>query len=129
MANNFIIRQGFWAPEIDKKQAQLEYFENMENNIFTFCMRGAGNFSYRFYETLMMGRIPIFIDTDCVLPFEELINFSDVGLFLKDEDIKTGKVNLEQEILKFTQNNKNRLTEIQKQNRVLWEKFYSPVGF
>ena len=92
-------------------------------------MRGAGNFSYRFYETLMMGRIPIFIDTDCVLPFEELINFSDVGLFLKDEDIKTGKVNLEQEILKFTQNNKNRLTEIQKQNRVLWEKFYSPVGF
>ena len=129
VANNFIIRQGFWAPKIDKKQAQLEYFENMENNIFTFCMRGAGNFSYRFYETLMMGRIPIFIDTDCVLPFEELINFSDVGLFLKDADIKTGKINLEQEILKYIQNNKHRLTEIQKQNRVLWEKFYSPVGF
>ena len=129
VANNFIIRKGFWAPGIDRRQAQLEYFENMENNIFVFCMRGGGNFSYRFYETLMMGRIPIFIDTDCVLPFEELINFSDVGLFLKDEDIKTGKVNLEQEILKFTQDNKNRLTEIQKQNRVLWEKFYSPVGF
>ena len=129
VANNFIIRKGFWAPGIDRRQAQREYFENMENNIFVFCMRGGGNFSYRFYETLMMGRIPIFIDTDCVLPFEELINFSDVGLFLKDEDIKTGKVNLEQEILKFTQDNKNRLTEIQKQNRVLWEKFYSPVGF
>lgn len=129
VANNFIIRKGFWAPGIDRRQAQREYFENMENNMFVFCMRGGGNFSYRFYETLMMGRIPIFIDTDCVLPFEELINFSDVGLFLKDEDIKTGKVNLEQEILKFTQDNKNRLTEIQKQNRVLWEKFYSPVGF
>lgn len=129
VTNNFIIRQGFWAPGIDRRQAQKEYFENMENNIFVFCMRGAGNFSYRFYEILMMGRIPIFIDTDCVLPFEELLNLSDVGLFLKDADIKTGKVNLEQEILKYIRNNKNRLTDIQRQNRLLWEKFYSPVGF
>ena len=101
----------------------------MENNIFIFCMRGAGNFSYRFYETLMMGRIPIFIDTDCVLPFEESINLSDVGLFFKDADIKAGKINLEQEILKYIENNKNRLTDIQKQNRLLWEKVYSPTGF
>lgn len=129
LSNDFIIRKGFWAKGMDKKQAQLEYFENMENNIFIFCMRGAGNFSYRFYETLMMGRIPIFIDTDCVLPFEESINLSEVGLFFKDEDIKAGKINLEKEILKYIENNKNRLTDIQKQNRILWEKFYSPVGF
>ena len=29
----------------------------------------------------------------------------------------------------YIENNKNRLTDIQKQNRILWEKFYSPVGF
>ena len=41
---NFIIRNGFWAPGIDKSIARKEYFDNIENNLFTFCYRGAGNF-------------------------------------------------------------------------------------
>ena len=69
---NFVLRQGFWAPGVDKKVARQEYFENMENNIFTFCYRGAGNFSYRFYETFMMGRIPILINTDSIAIFRKM---------------------------------------------------------
>ena len=48
---DFILRKGFWAPGIDKIQARKEYLENMNKNLFVFCYRGAGNFSYRFYET------------------------------------------------------------------------------
>ena len=127
--NSFIIRKGFWAQGLDKSIARKQYFENMENNIFMFCIRGAGNFSYRFYEILMMGRIPIFIDTDCVLPFEKLIKKAEVGIFINESDIISNKINLEQEILRYIENNKNKLPEIQKQNRLLWEKLYSPIGF
>ena len=31
-----------------------------------------GNFSHRLYETFICGRIPIFVNTDCVLPFDGL---------------------------------------------------------
>ena len=67
---NFIIRKGFWASGVDRQIARKEYFDNISQNIFNFCYRGAGNFSYRFYETLMMGKIPVLVDTDCVFPIE-----------------------------------------------------------
>ena len=51
---NFILRDGFWAPGIDKMIARREYIENIDNNLFAFCYRGAGNFSYRFYDVMMI---------------------------------------------------------------------------
>lgn len=69
----FVYRNGFWAPGISREQARREFLMNMQNSLFCFCMRGAGNFSYRFYECLMMARIPVLIDTDCALPhFDEI---------------------------------------------------------
>lgn len=123
---NFIIRQGFWAPGVDKKIAIKQYFENMENNLFIFCYRGGGNFSYRFYETLMMGRIPIVIDTDCVFPFEEKVK--KCGLFIDEKDIKNSSYLIEQ-IKKYYENNKENIKQIQLNNRKFWEDYYSPVGF
>ena len=57
-------------------------------SLFTFCYRGAGNFSYRFYETLMMGRIPILVNTDCVFPFEDKVDINSLGLVLNEKTLK-----------------------------------------
>ena len=59
------------------KQLQQEYFDTINNNAFTVCSRGAGNYSIRFYETLRSGRIPVLLDSDMVLPFEEDIDLPD----------------------------------------------------
>ena len=53
-----------------------EFYENIEHNLYTFCLRGSGNFSVRFYETLMMGRIPVLIDTDVRLPLLHEVNWN-----------------------------------------------------
>ena len=58
-----------------KDEARIDYLLNLINNAFTICIRGAGNFSYRLYETLMMGRIPLIINTNQVFPFENIINY------------------------------------------------------
>ena len=68
---DFIYRKTFRAQEMNFEIAKKEFYENIKRNFFTFCYRGEGNFSYRFYETLMMGRIPLLVDTDCVFPFED----------------------------------------------------------
>jgi hypothetical protein len=79
MDTDFIYRNGFWAPGIPREIARVEFLTNLKNSLFCFCFRGAGNFSYRLYECLMMGRIPVLIDTDCVLPhYDEIRNVSVV---------------------------------------------------
>lgn len=67
-------RAGAITPEA-KTKTSLEYYENIKNADYVLCVRGTGNFSVRLYETLMMGRIPIFVDTDCLLPFEDHIDW------------------------------------------------------
>jgi len=117
-----------WDFEHNYSQRRKEYFDNMRNTLFTLCDRGYGNYSYRFYETMMMGRIPIIIDTDCVFPFEDKININEIGLVLKSTEIKD-KESFIGSIEKYYQENKERLEEIQSNNRKIWEDYYSAEGF
>ena len=57
------------------ERARREFLENVIGTDYTVCVRGGGNFSVRFYEALAMGRIPAFVDTDCVLPFHDKIDW------------------------------------------------------
>ena len=126
---DFIIRTGFWAPGVNKDTARYEYIKNIEDNVFTFCYRGAGNFSYRFYETMMMGRIPIFINTDCVLPFWDVLSRENIGLFIDEVDILSGKINLIDEIKNYYNENIDGIIDIQKNNRRIYEEYLSPIAF
>lgn len=101
-----------------------DFFENMERNLFIFCYRGRGNFSIRFYETLMMGRIPIVINTDNIYPYMDQIHYNDVGLFIEESDLHKN-MNLEKRILDYYNKNKGRFLEIQKKNRAIYEKYFS----
>ena len=75
--DNFIIRKRFWGGKPGDSRLQSEFFENIRDSHFTVCCRGAGNFSMRFYQTLSCGRIPILIDTDMILPFENEIDWRE----------------------------------------------------
>jgi len=65
---------------------RFEFKENMKENIFNVCMRGNGNFSIRFYETLSCGRIPVLVDTDLVLPFDDVIDYNEFCVISKTID-------------------------------------------
>ena len=131
LETDFILRNGFWAPGIDKLVARKEYIDNINRNLFTFCYRGAGNFSYRFYDVMMMGRIPILITTDSVYPFEEKYKIADIGLVIDEKELKNKDITkyFFIEIENYYNKNKNNFLKIQKQNRKIWEDFFSPCGF
>ncbi|MBA3971967.1 MAG: exostosin family protein, partial [Bacteroidetes bacterium] len=84
---NFIIRNGFWAPGMDKKKARQEYMDNILQSDYALVARGGGNFSYRLYEVLSCGRIPVFINTDCVLPFDTIIDWKNYVVWIEETDI------------------------------------------
>ena len=45
-----------------------EYSNHLQRNTYIVCPRGTENYSFRIYEALSSGRIPVIIDTDIVLP-------------------------------------------------------------
>jgi len=124
---NFIIRENYFHTQrmrsYEKRKMTEEYFLNIKNNLFTFCYRGAGNFSERFYETLMMGRIPIVINTNCLFPYDDIIDYNEVGLFIHEYELDQN-MNLGERITAYYEQNKHRLIEIQQNNRALYLKYF-----
>jgi len=115
---DFIYRQGFWAPEIGSKtKAKKQYYNNLLNNRYALCIRGAGNFSFRFYEALSFGRIPILFDTDCELPFSNIIDWSKHIIFINEEKID--------ELPSILKQDKRCMLS----NRELWLKYLSIPGY
>ena len=77
----------------------------------------------------MMGRIPVLVNTDCCFPFDDKYNIKDICVYIDKNDLDCGKINLVEEIEKYYEVNKYNLLEIQKNNRNIWTKYFSPIGF
>jgi hypothetical protein len=122
---NFIYRthyRGGARTEEERLKTNLEYYENIKNSDYILCVRGAGNFSVRLYETLMMGRIPIFVNTDCLLPFDEHINWKQHVVWVEWKE----RNNIAQSITAFHQQlSTESFIDLQFKNRKLWKETLS----
>lgn len=77
-----IIERSFYSlhsfgVSLNQNEIRKDYMENLRECDLALCIRGDANASQRFYETLSASRIPLFLDTDCVLPLEEIISYDD----------------------------------------------------
>ena len=126
---NFIFRNQYRAgikTEAQKQQTTREFYENMSQNPYTFCIRGAGNFSVRFYETLAMGRIPVLIDTDCKLPLEQNIDWNKHAFIINESDMNS----FENQLTKFHEElSELDFIKLQENNRKLWETKLERVAY
>lgn len=117
-------RAGAQTPE-ERELTTLEYYDNMKDADYVLCMRGAGNFSVRLYEALMMGKIPIFVDTDCLLPFENHIDWRRHVVWIDWKDRKQ----ITTLVKEFHHSLSNEAFEdIQVRNRQLWKNTLSIGG-
>ncbi len=82
----FILRSDYWAGKPHDRQVINDFVKNIEDTYFTLSSRGAGNWSARFYQVMYLGRIPIVVNTDLVMPFEDKINWRDVIVFCDSEN-------------------------------------------
>ena len=127
LKTNFICRDGYIHHL--KEEHITEFDNNMNNNLFTVCYRGRGNYSVRFYETLMRGRIPIVIKTDNIFPFEKWIDYNKIGLFIEETDLNNN-MNLEEQINNFYKSKtKEQLIEMQKYNRQIYLTYFKENVF
>jgi hypothetical protein len=127
---NFVLREGFWAGALGDSKALMAarraYVRNMVDSDYALCVRGIGNFSYRLYETLSMGRIPVFVDTDCVLPLDFDIKWRDYCVWVDESEIDR----IGDRVLEFHESLDDAgFVERQQACRGLWETHISPQGF
>ncbi len=131
---NFIIRRAFWAGAMHEgkldinaaQSARQEFVQNIVGSDYVLCTRGAGNFSYRLYETLSCGRIPVLVDTDCVLPYENLIDWSHLCVWVDEKDLG----DIDAKVSAFHNGLSPRdFEDLQRLSRQVWESWLSPLGF
>lgn len=131
--SHFIIRKSFWGGATNgplmKPEADIvrkEFIHNLYEGDYALCVRGNGNFSYRLYEAMSMGKIPIFINTDCVLPFDWIINWKDICVWVEEKDLNQ----IDQIILHY-HNSISDEDFLGKQIicRKIWEEYLSPHGY
>jgi hypothetical protein len=131
---NFVIRSHFLGGAIVNgrvdpavmQRVRREYVDNMSGSDYVVCARGAGNFSYRLYETLSLGRIPVFVDTDCVLPFDFELDWREYCVWVDEGEVeRAGEI-----VSEFHERlSDDDFVEFQRECRRLWEERIAPEGF
>lgn len=106
--------------------AREDYIENLKRNDFFPCVRGGGNYSLRIYEVLCLGKIPVLIDTDSVLPFPNQIDWSSHLIIVPSEKLFRISKLLSSELRDL---NNDKFKAWQARNRALWLNYLSPDGF
>ena len=71
-----------WKPD-----RYLDFREILFNSIFALAPRGFGPTSFRLYEAIEMGCIPIYIGDNFWLPFENEIDWKKLALLIKHDEI------------------------------------------
>lgn len=72
----------------EEKQLRNRLFlDSIHKSLTVCCPKGNGVQSKRFFEVLSMGRIPILISDDILLPLEEKIDYSKVILRVSEDNI------------------------------------------
>jgi hypothetical protein len=124
---NFIKRTSYrGGTEKSKEELRQEFLANIRDTDYAVCIRGSGNFSQRLYEVLSMGRIPILIDTDVILPYDEIINWREYCVWVKLDELER----LPQKVLDFHHAlSPDEFANLQRRCRKLWEDRLSFSGF
>jgi hypothetical protein len=132
---NFLIRDRFYGGALsdDGKwdyqtvlRVRQDYIVNIVGSNYTLCVRGFGNYSQRFYDTLCCGKIPIFINTDCVLPYDFAIAWQKYCVWIEVDELHL----ISQKIIEFHQSiSAQDFVTRQYECRKLWEEWLSTEGF
>ena len=106
------------------KTSKKEFIDNIQNNLYTLCVRGGGNYSFRLAETFMMGRIPILIDSDCILPFSDKIQYDKNTVYVTKNNSKNFS-DIDTVIKNFHYSHSpEEIINIQRENRNIWLEYF-----
>jgi hypothetical protein len=70
-----------------KRENTPHFAEVTEKSCFTLCPRGYGKTSFRLYEAMQLGSVPVYISNDHWLPYTKYVDWSKFCVLIKPEEI------------------------------------------
>ncbi len=64
-----------------------DFIHKTQNSIFALAPRGYGATSFRLYETMQLGAIPVYVSDKHWLPWQDELNWNELCVILKPEQI------------------------------------------
>jgi hypothetical protein len=123
--NRWGVLQPGGTPETAARQ-RGEFIENLNTTDYALCARGLANCSIRFYEAISLGRIPLFVNTHCVLPYDWIVDWKKACCWIEEPDLARVGPLLREYHAKLTP---EEFAAKQRLARELFEKWISPEGF
>jgi len=106
-------------------RVRREYVENLIGTDYALCTRGYGNFSFRFFEAMSVGRIPVLIDTECVLPYDFMHDYRDYCVIVPESRLRE----VGQAVSEFhARLSPDGYLDLQRRIREFWVRWLSPEG-
>ena len=108
-----------------QERMRAEFAAQMRASDYVLCVRGAGNFSVRLFETLAMGRVPVLLETDLVLPCADVIDWDAIAVrvplaAIDDVDVRVAAAHAE---------GPERFAWRQRAAREAWERWLRVDGY
>jgi hypothetical protein len=108
-----------------RDEVKREFLENMQGADYQLAVRGSANYSYRPWEAMSVARPPLFVDTDCVWPFEGEVDWSRLVVRVDERDLDR----LPEALCDFhAALDDARFGDLQRQCRATWERYLTPQG-
>ena len=120
----FVLRRRFGG-NADAMERE-EYAQNMLACDYALVARGRGNFSFRLYEAMSAGAIPVFVDTDCRLPFDDVIPYDELFVWVPASEVSR----IADYVLTFhARHDEPSLLMHRRLLRQVFDDFLSPIAF
>jgi len=109
--DDFAIIHREWAMNVG--EASLNLFKRItKRSVFALCPRGYGKTSFRMYEVMQMGAIPVYLSDDHYLPWADELDWNEFAVLVKEKDIPNIKTILLSYSEKKQQDMVNRAKQI-----------------
>ena len=127
--SNFLVRDSYHfrgAAAGNPASTRSDFLASLHDHAYSLCVRGAGNYSIRLYETLAAGRIPIILNTALVLPLSNQIDWRSLGVWVESDQL----ANIDQVVADFHASmTPVELRERQREIRDTWLRYLAPQTF
>lgn len=106
-----------WQENISSEKSQT-FKQITQNSMFSLCPRGYGATSYRLYEAMQLGSVPVYVSDKHLLPWNDELDWNSFCVILKPEQIS--------DIFELTFGIGNKkLREMQTNLDEIWKKHFS----
>ena len=109
-----------WTDTVSNDKVDL-FKRAAEQSIFSLCPRGYGATSYRLYEAMQLGSIPVYVSDHHLLPWSDVLDWDKFAIVRKETQIDS----LYDELINF---NGTKALDMQKEAKRVWKEYFSIQG-